>query len=272
MNDPKVLELMARSASPFAQFAPNPSLTLDTQNSWGRTSVDLEGAQHEQLVGVQLPIMAYLVVVGRAVQFDNGDNPTQLYPFARIRYGHGNVLQEIIVNLTGGWSEPLVGSTVYMEVYLADEDGDAPEAGSGASAQIQGWACVGTLPFPQRNTQMVTSTETGPTSLIASACEDGPIQGRLARLFGFVDFTGSPPGYLLVFDSNIAPGAAGFGTPKIIDVFPLSAAGIVQFDRYYDNTVPFINGISYGVSTSPTSYVAGSSSDLRITAEQLLDS
>ena len=272
MDEQKLLDLMSAGRTPFACYRPNPSLVLDTQNSWGRTTVDIVEDAKEQLVGVQLPIMAYMVVVGRATQFDNGTNPTQLYPFARVRYGNGNVLQENVIDLTGGWAMPIVADTCYMEVFLADAEGNAPERGSGASAQIQGWACVGTIPFSQRNTQNVSSTVTAPTALISSACDNGPIQGRLARIFGFVDFTGSPPGYLLVFDSNLVPGSAGFGTPKIIDVFPLSATGITNFDRVYGNTVGFINGISYAVSSSPTAYVATTDSVLRITAEQLLDS
>jgi len=271
MNDPRIAELLLRSASPFAAMTTNPSLEILSQNSWGR-SQEINEADQTEVVHVQLHVMAYVTFVGRAVQIDNGDNPTQLYPYARIRYGNGNVLQENVIDLTGGWSETVSGSSFYMTVFLADADGVPPEVGSGASATINGWASVGILPYPERNTQNVSSTETGATALIASSCDDGPVQGRLARLFGFVDFTGSPPAYLMVFDSNIAPGAAGFGTPKIIDVFPVGAAGITNFDRVYTNTTGFINGISYGLSSNSTSYVAASAAALRITAEQLLDS
>jgi hypothetical protein len=263
MDDPK-------SRNPFACIQPNPSLEVDSQNSWGRQAEIVEG-QQEEVVRVQLPVMAYVTFVGRATAFDNGTNDTQLYPFARIKYGNGNVLQETVIDLTGGWSETVVGSSFYLTVFLADANGMPPENGSGAEATFQAWASVGILPYPERNSQNVTSTETGPTALIAAACDDGPVQGRLARLFGFVDFAGSPPAYLLVFDSNIAPGATGFGSPKIIDVFPVGATGITNFDRVYTNTTGFINGIAYGLSSSSTSYMAATAAVLRITAEQLLD-
>src|SRR5208282_3191122 len=149
--DPKELEDLARLlalSSPFACIKPNPSLVLTEQNSWGRTEEIFE-AEHVELVRAQLPVMAYVGLTARAIEFDNGTNPTQLHLYARIRYGNGGVLTENVLDMTGGWSQTVLGSTFHLDVFLADDDGFPPEAGSGASAKVQGWGCVGVTSYPQ---------------------------------------------------------------------------------------------------------------------------
>jgi hypothetical protein len=263
-------KLFSQAASPFACFQPNPSIVLDTQNSWGRTEDIVEGDK-QQVVKVQLPVMAYCILAARAIEFDNGTNPTQLYPFVRIKYGNGNVLTENVLDATGGWMEAVVGSTFEMEVFLADDEMFPPEPGSGASMKIQGWGCVGVLPYPQRNTEFFTSATATP-SVAVSGPEGCSVQGRIVEISGFVEGASATPAYLLFFDSNVAPGAPGFGTPKILLAVPIGATGVVTFDKLYTNTRPFINGVSYGISSSPTAYVAGDTvSVLDVTVETLRD-
>ena len=265
----KLAESLTRTANPFAYSQPNPSLVLDGQTSWGRTQ-EISEDEKVQVVRVQLPIMAYVTLTARAIEFDSGTNPTQLYPYIRIKYGHGSVLTEAVLDVTGGWAEAVVGSTFEMEIFLADEDMFPPEAGSGAYAKIQGWGCVGITPYPQRNTEFTDSTETGPTALIAG-CDGQAIQGRIVDMDGFVVGAGSTPAYLIFWDSNVAPGSADFGTPAILHVFPIDAEGLVMFGKYYANTKAFINGVAYGLSSSPTSYVPVTASTLMATVETLRD-
>ena len=261
---------LARASNPFACLQTNPSLVLDTQNSWGRSETVTEG-EKVQLVRTQLPVMAYAVLTARAIEFDNGTNPTQLYPYVRIKYGNGNVLTENLLDVTGGWAECVVGSTFEMEVFLADADLYPPEAGSGAYAKFQGWGCVGVLGYPQRNSQFTASTATGPTALVVG-CDGQATQGRIADIDGYVDGAGTTPAFLIFWDSNMEPGSADFGTPNILQVFAIGTNGVVSFEKLYTNTKPFINGVAYGVSSSPTSYEPVSVTSLRVTVETLRDS
>jgi hypothetical protein len=271
MIDPKdvawLTELLARS-NPFACLQPNPSIVLDTQNSWGRTET-IHEAEKVELVRTQLPVMAYVVLVARAIEIDNGTNPTQLYPYARIKYGNGNVLAENLLDVTGGWMESVIGSTFEMEVFLADENMFPPESGSGAYAKFQGWGCVGVTPYPQRNTQFYDSTATAPTAIV-TGCDGQPIQGRITDIDGFVVGASSTPSYLIFWDSNLLPTDANFGTPKILHVFLLDP-GTSSFEKTYFNTKPFINGVTYALSTSPTSYVAETATALHVTVETARD-
>ena len=139
--------------------------------------------------------MAYVVLTARAIEIDNGTNPTQLYPYARIKYGNGNVLAENLLDVTGGWMESVVGSTFEMEVFLADENLFPPEAGSGAYAKVQGWGCVGITPYPQRNTQFYDATGAGPTAIV-TGCDGQAIQGRITDIDGFVVGASATPSYL----------------------------------------------------------------------------
>jgi len=259
--------------SPFACIQPNPSMTLTAQNSWGRTAEIHEG-EKEQTVRVQLPVMAFVGVTIRAIEFDNGTNPTQLYPYAVIQYGNGNVKAPIgPLDVTGGWSEVVLGSTVELEVFLADKDGYPPEPGSGAYAKIQGWACVGVTPYTERNTQLTSSaSDSSSPAVLISGCDGQSLQGRITDIDGFVAGGSGTPSYLLIFDSNVAPGSPQFGSPKILHVFPIFSAD-VSFDKTYRNTQPFINGVSYALSSSPTEYVAGpGATALIVTVETLRDS
>ncbi len=265
---PWLPELLQRS-SPFACVKPGPMIVLDTQNSWGRTEIIREG-EKVQLVRTQLPVMAYAVLAARAIEFENGTNATQLYPYVRIKYGNGNVLTENLLDVTGGWMETVVGSTFEMEVFLADADLYPPDAGSGAYAKFQGWGCVGHLPYPQRNTQFTDSSATGPTALILG-CDERPIQGRIADISGFVDGAGATPSYLIFWDSNLPATSVSFGSPRILYVVPIGSTGVVSFDKAFLNSKPFINGVSYAVSTSPTAYVAGTVTTLYVEIETLRD-
>jgi hypothetical protein len=268
MIEPKDLtDLLARS-NPFACIKPNPMIVLDTQNSWGRTET-IHEAQKVQLMRVQLPVMAYAVLVARAIEIDNGTNPSQLYPYARIKYGNGNVLAENLLDVTGGWMESLVGTTFEMEAFLADENLFPPEVGSGAYAQFQGWGCVGVSPYPQRNTQFYDSTSAGPSAIV-TGCDGQAIQGRIMDIGGFVVGASATPSYLIFWDSNLLPTDPNFGAPKILHVF-LIDPGTETFEKVYRNTKPFINGVTYGLSTSPTSFVAATSTAIQVTVETLRD-
>lgn len=272
MIDPKdmpaMMELLARSRNPFAAYQPGPMIVLDTENSWGRTETIRE-AEKVQLVRTQLPVMAYVVLVARAIEFDNGTNSTQLYPYARIKYGNGNVLTENLLDVTGGWMESVVGSTFEMEVFLADADLFPPEQGSGAYAKFQGWGCVGITPYPQRNTQFNDSTATEPTAIV-TGCDGQPIQGRITDIDGFVVGGSVTPSYLIFWDSNLLPTDPNFGSPKILQVFLIDPA-TTSFNKAYPNTKPFINGVTYALSSSPTSYVASTATALTVTVETVRD-
>jgi hypothetical protein len=270
--DPKELDqALARSASPFAFTQPNPSLVLDAQTSWGRTETIVE-AKGEQLVRVQLPVMAYVGLSARAIEFDNGTNPTQLRPYARIKYGHGSVLAENVIDITGGWTAQVIGSTFEMEVFLADADGYVPEAGSGATAKIQGWGSVGVTPYAQQNTKFDSSSSTTPTALVVG-CKAGDVvvgtQGRIVNIEGFVSGANPAPSYLLFFDSYLAPGEAGFGDPAILYVVPIASNALISFNKDFFNTKAFVNGVSYGLSSSPTAYAPASATTLSVTVETL---
>jgi hypothetical protein len=269
--DPKeLLQALSRTANPFAFTQPNPSLVLDTQNSWGRTEI-VRGPKLEQLVRVQLPVMAFVGLTARAIEFDNGTNLTQLRPYARIRYGHGSVLAESLIDITGGWTEVVLGSTFELDVFLADADGFPPDAGSDASAKIQGWGSVGVTPYPQRNTKFTSSSDPA-TALVFGCMADDVVvgsQGRILNIEGFVLGADPVPSYLLFFDSYIAPGDPDFGDPDILYVVPIPAATMVTFDKDFSNTKAFVNGVSYGLSSSPTQYIAASATTLSVTVETL---
>lgn len=254
--------------SPFAAIDPNPMVVTDQQNNWGRTETINEDYQ-DQLVRVQLDMMAYITVVVRAIQFDNGSNPTQLYPFAEVKWGNGNVLTTDIIDATGGAMEVVNASTVEVTVFLQDADGNSPVAGSGALAQFQAFACVGLVPYPQHNPMFSRSTDTAPTTVIAG---DGGMaaQGKVSQIYGFVDNTSGSAAYLLIFDSNVAPSGGDPNPGPLLEVFALPT-GDSNFSQEYPNFLPFINGISYGVSSSPTTYVAATSSVLRVTVETARD-
>lgn len=272
MIDPKdipaMTELLARSRNPFASYQPGPMIVLDTENSWGRTET-IKEADKVQLVRTQLPLMAYVVLTARAIEIDNGTNPTQLYPYARIKYGNGNVLAENLLDVTGGWMESVVGSTFEMEVFLADENLFPPEAGSGAYAKVQGWGCVGITPYPQRNTQFYDATGAGPTAIV-TGCDGQAIQGRITDIDGFVVGASATPSYLIFWDSNLLPTDPNFGSPKILHVF-LIDPGTTSFEKVYLNTKPFINGVTYALSSSPTSFVPATATSLMVTVETVRD-
>ena len=253
--------------SPFAAIQTNPMVVLDQQNNWGRTEEIAENNVSDQLVRVQLDMMAYIVVVVRAVEFDNGTNPTQLYPRAEVSWGNGNVLTVDVLDATGGLRYQVNASTVEVVCFLSDADGNSPEAGSGAAAKFEAFASVGVDPYGLNNTSFLRGVSPGPAPLITGV-EGSPTQGRLTQIYGFVDNTSGGEEYLLVFDSNIPPSVGDPNPGPLLEVFALPA-GVSNFSQaYIQSTLPFINGISYGVSSSPTTYVPASASVLRITAEQ----
>ena len=252
--------------SPFAAYQPNPMTVLDQQNNWGRTEEITENNATDQLVRVQLDMMAYIVVVVRAIEFDNGDNPTQLYPRAEVKWGHGNVLTTDVLDATGGLRYQVNASTVEVTPFLSDADGNSPVAGSGAMAKFEAFACVGVDPFGERNPTYFRSTSADPTVLIAGDA-GSPAQGRLTQINGFANNASGSAEYLLVFDSNVAPSASDPNPGPLLEVFALPT-GLNSFERTYINTLPFINGISYGVSSDPTTYTAATASVLRVTAVQ----
>jgi len=254
--------------TPFAAIDPNPMVVLDQQNNWGRTET-IEEDHSDQLVRVQLDMMAYITVVVRAIQFDNGTNTTQLYPFAEVKWGNGNVLTTDIIDATGGAMEVVNASTVEVMVFLQDAEGNSPVAGSGASAQFQAFACVGLVPYPQHNPMFSRSSDPAPTVAIAG---DGgmPVQGRAGQIYGFADNSSGAEAYLLIFDSNVAPSGGDPNPGPLLEVFALPT-GFSNFTQAYPNFLPFINGIAYGVSSSPTTYVAVTLPVLRVTVETARD-
>lgn len=242
-------------------------VVLDQQNNWGRTEEIAEDNVSDELVRVQLDMMAYIVVVVRAVEFDNGTNPTQLYPRAEVRWGNGNVLTVDVLDATGGLRYQVNASTVEVVVFLSDADGNSPVAGSGAAAKFEAFGNVGVDAYASINTSFIRSTNPGPAPLITGA-EGSPTQGRLLQLYGFADNTSGGQEYLLIFDSNTPPSAGDPNPGPLLEVFPLPT-GVSSFNQtFVQSTLPFINGISYGVSSDPTTYVAATASVLRVTAEQ----
>jgi hypothetical protein len=253
--------------SPFAAIQTNPMTVLDQQNNWGRTEEIAEDNVSDELVRVQLDMMAYIVVVVRAVEFTSGDNPTQLYQRAEVRWGNGNVLTVDVLDATGGLRYQVNASTVEVIVFLSDADGNSPVAGSGAAAKFEAFASVGVDPYGLQNTSFFRGTAPGAATIIAGL-DGSPTQGRLTQIYGFADNTSGAPEYLLIFDSNVEPSVGDPNPGPLLEVFALPP-GLDNFSQtYIQSTLPFINGISYGVSSSPTTYVPAAASVVRVTAEQ----
>ncbi len=161
---------------------PNPSETVNTQNSWGRSTVINEG-EAEQIVRVQLPDqMGVFLVTVRANRRRQGNDLTVVYPKALIQWGNGNVLNSDIVDCTGGLQQVVVGTTVQVKVFLADADGNPPANGSGASATFFASASWGITPYPERNTTWYRNGDAVKNVLVPLGGGTSPVQGRT---FGF---------------------------------------------------------------------------------------
>lgn len=239
---------------------PNPSETVNTQNSYGR-STEIKEGQSEQIVRVQLPDqMGVFLVSVRAIDVDKGTNPTVVYPRALIQWGNGNVLNSDIVDATGGVQQVVVGTTVQVKVFLSDAAGNAPENGSGASATFFANASWGITPYPERNTTFFRDGGTATGVLVPLGGGASPVQGRTFGFRGTADVGTAV--FIQFFDKSTAPavGDIPFAEAAI-------QSGVTQWQLPFANTKSFLHGLAWGLSSTPLVYTASAETAVSVYAE-----